>query len=227
MSYILDALRKSEQQRQHGMTPRLSSAQIVAPTNTSTPEKTAWLPIVLLSIALISAGVTIGWLRPWQQDDAVPAQEITAKPTTISPAPATPPRQEAITAPQPELAALTTSTTLAAIPTPIRPEMPATVVETKPLPPASVTTQTATTTTIRQASPVNKPKPHTASQPELPNITITVHAYSTNPAERIAGINRRLLREGDEVAPGLKLEQITENAVILNFNGHRFRRGLH
>ncbi|MBS1197738.1 MAG: hypothetical protein H6R18_1523 [Proteobacteria bacterium] len=213
MSYILDALRKSDQQRQHGVAPTLSSAPIISPTSAYTQEKTAWLPIGLLSIALIGTGVTIGWLRPWQQDEAAPAPAaISAKP--------------AITAPVPAIAPATVVQTTAKA-EPAAPKVAGSeTVKTGDRPRFSEENRGRSPVLVPPIpSPISKPQP--PSQPELPNVSITVHAYSANPRERIAGINRRLLHEGDEVAPGLKLEQITEDGVILSFRGRRFRRGLH
>jgi hypothetical protein len=35
-----------------------------------------------------------------------------------------------------------------------------------------------------------------------------------------------MLREGDYVVPGLKLEQITPEGMILSYKGYSFRRGV-
>jgi general secretion pathway protein B len=66
-----------------------------------------------------------------------------------------------------------------------------------------------------------------AIQQELPPMSISVHAWSAIAAQRLVGINNRLLHEGDEVAPGLRLEQITPNGMILNYKGYKFSRGVH
>jgi general secretion pathway protein B len=65
-----------------------------------------------------------------------------------------------------------------------------------------------------------------ALQQELPAMTISVHAYSGNPRDRMVGINNRMLREGDDVVPGLKLEQITPEGMIFGYKGYSFRRGV-
>ena len=57
-------------------------------------------------------------------------------------------------------------------------------------------------------------------------MTVSVHAYSGNPKDRLVGINNRMLREGDELAPGLKLEQITSEGMIFGYKGYSFRRGV-
>lgn len=63
-------------------------------------------------------------------------------------------------------------------------------------------------------------------QKDLPALSVMVHAYSDDPAKRMVGINNRLLHEGDEVAPGLRLERITLDGMILNYKGYSFRRGV-
>lgn len=63
MSYILEALRKSEQQRQRGMAPRLLAAQPTYEEDT----QPAFLLHGLIAAALIGGGVAIGWWQPWQQ----------------------------------------------------------------------------------------------------------------------------------------------------------------
>ena len=63
-------------------------------------------------------------------------------------------------------------------------------------------------------------------QQEIPKMMITVHAYSRATQERLLGINDRMLREGDYLAPGLLLEQITPDGMIMNYKGYRFRHGV-
>ena len=60
---------------------------------------------------------------------------------------------------------------------------------------------------------------------ELPALSITVHAYSSNPKERLVGIDERVAHEGEELAPGLRLEEITRDGMILRYKGYRFQRG--
>ncbi len=60
-------------------------------------------------------------------------------------------------------------------------------------------------------------------QQELPNLSVTGHIYSNDPSSRIVNINGQILRDGETVTAGLKLEEITENGVVLNYKGYRFR----
>jgi general secretion pathway protein B len=67
MSYILDALKKTEQERQRGTTPSLSSQQRKVPPQR--PKRSVWL-YLLLAVLLLNAGVLCWWLKPWQRGSA-------------------------------------------------------------------------------------------------------------------------------------------------------------
>jgi len=56
----------------------------------------------------------------------------------------------------------------------------------------------------------------------LPKMSISGHIYSNKPASRIVAINSQVLREGEAVAAGLKLEEITPTGVIFSYKGFRF-----
>lgn len=63
-------------------------------------------------------------------------------------------------------------------------------------------------------------------QQEMPKMSISALAYSSQPKDRLVSINDHVLREGMAVAPGLTLEQITPDGMILSYKGYRFRRGV-
>jgi general secretion pathway protein B len=65
-----------------------------------------------------------------------------------------------------------------------------------------------------------------AIQRELPSMSVSMVIYSDKPGDRMININGRMIREGQEVSPGLKVEHITPNGAILKFQGHRFRKGV-
>ncbi|MDB5764669.1 MAG: hypothetical protein JWQ21_3664, partial [Herminiimonas sp.] len=60
-------------------------------------------------------------------------------------------------------------------------------------------------------------------QREIPALTISGYIYAGNPADRSVLINNKLLREGDQVAPGLTLEKMMPKEAILNYRGYRYR----
>ena len=59
---------------------------------------------------------------------------------------------------------------------------------------------------------------------ELPDISISGHIYSNNPVSRIVNINGRIIREGEDVTTGLKVEEITVSGVIFSYRELRFRK---
>lgn len=61
---------------------------------------------------------------------------------------------------------------------------------------------------------------------EMPGIAIMFHAYSSDPAERRVMINGNMAKEGETLADGLGLQQITPDGVILLYKGYRFRHAV-
>ncbi len=60
----------------------------------------------------------------------------------------------------------------------------------------------------------------------LPKISVSFLVYSDKPSDRRVTINGRVFREGDEVAEGLKLEQITQEGAVLSYRGFQFHKGV-
>ena len=56
----------------------------------------------------------------------------------------------------------------------------------------------------------------------LPDINIDVHVYASRPADRFVYINMRKYREGAVLQEGPTLERIRRDGVVLNYNGLRF-----
>jgi general secretion pathway protein B len=59
-------------------------------------------------------------------------------------------------------------------------------------------------------------------QQALPELHLDVHVYATKPAERFVYINMRKYREGATLAEGPVLERIRRDGVVLDFQGLRF-----
>ena len=213
MSYILDALRKSDQQRQRGAVPTLRTAPAVA----LAPKQPAYLLYALLAAILLGSGIGIGWWRPWQPEQAGAPQVVAAKPAESSPRETAPVPSEIARDPMPVL-------------------QPRDSVPASQFAPAPAAAKTAPV----DAPPPERPVDSAAReqkvmalaelpaslQSQIPKITITVHAYSAKPAERLVGINDRLLREGDSLEPDLRVEQITPDGMNLSYKGTHFRHGV-
>ena len=228
MSYILDALRKSDQERARGAAPRLSAGQFTS----LAPKQDFPLAYGVLAIALVGSGIFIGWLRPWQNEPATRAAQSTiantsdasprpASPAAPAPSAALPPPQpaaqlQAVTAP----AAAKAEVRAAAKPEArIAPQRSADSGKQQPAASGAALLAPVPVVISLAELPV-------AIQQELPPMSISVHAYSGKPKERLVGINNQLLREGASPAPGLTLEQITPEGMIFSYKGYTFRRGV-
>ena len=56
----------------------------------------------------------------------------------------------------------------------------------------------------------------------LPELHLDVHVYATKPADRFVYINMRKYREGNTLQEGPVLEKIRRDGVVLNYQGLRF-----
>ena len=244
MSYILDALRKSDQLRQRGAAPMLLLGQTAA----TAPKQPTLLYYGVFALVLLAVGIGIGWLRPWQ---AVPAPAVVSAKlpgaeASQQPAPqpdiAPKPGPSAQTSAQNALAATQAVPAPASAAAPAKPKKHASVkpkkrtaqpkvaeVEPKNAAAPAPGRSTGSTQAVAAPLPVSMAMADLplAIQQELPPMSISVHAYSDKAADRLVGINNRLLHEGQDVAPGLRLEHITPNGMILSFKGYKFRRGVH
>jgi general secretion pathway protein B len=213
MSYILEALKKSDQQRQQGAAPTLPSAQVVV----AQPLQRAYFG--LFAAVLLGAGMLIGWLRPWQgEPPALAVAPIPLRAPLAAAAPENEIRHEIL----PQAGESAGSREL---------QLKQSAREL-PLPNISSPIQVMPLTHAAPplASAVKDPLPMAelpvAIQRELPSMTIQLHAYSGNPAERLVSINSHMLEEGGILAPGLKLEQITPDGMIFSYKGYRFLHGV-
>lgn len=219
MSFILDALRKSDAQRRRGAAPALLTPQ-AAPV---TLERSRSFYYGLLAVALVGAGIALGSLRPWHAEQPVAATQgaMPREPGPTQSAPvAAPAQQEMARGAQPPAPKEKSSP-------------PAQLVST----PAATKRQRAVhASAAADARPPGDAVPArkvaafaelpVAIQEEIPSLSISAHAYSPTPRERLIGINDRVLREGEHAAPGLLLEQITPDGMVMSYKGYRFRRGV-
>jgi general secretion pathway protein B len=202
MSFILDALKKSEQERRRREVPDLHTEH--APVAARRSKVPYWSLVIGVAL-LLNAGLLLWWLRPWQPpvtvDVEVP-QAFVAEPPSPTPAPA-PAAVLPLVAPEPILPEVPP-------PAPAVPSAPAPVREV----PAAVPTATASAPDLKDLPP--------AQRGELPEIDITLHFFTDQPASRMVRINGRNLREGQQVSPSLTLQRITPEGVVLNFRGQLF-----
>lgn len=207
MSYILDALRRAESERERGGVPGLHANPLPA-EHADDDEAAAPARRWLWGAAVLLLGAA--GLAAWLLSAGVPSA-----PVQVAIAPPSPPIQRppaAAPQPGPELKRLE--------PAPLIIETP---VETKPSPALPIVTSASTT----PPAVTERAVPALAELPEafrrgLPPLATSGAMYSDAPAQRMLIVNGQLFREGDKIADGLVLEQIQLKRAIFSARGQRF-----
>lgn len=226
MSYILDALRKAENERRLGAIPDLHGQPSAMPAAPAASNQPRLLMAGIALAALLALGVT-AWLQPWKPAPARVA-DAAPQPAAHLPAAAEPEAPQAWI--EPASAVQPDTTAAQAKPAvPPRPRSENKTVRAKPQAPAApAPTQAAAAAPRTQAAATVMPAPLSAPSPdsqprELPQIVIGGYLYSDNPRDRQLLVNKRLLREGEEAAPGLVLEKMMPKAAVFNYKGYRYQ----
>lgn len=250
MSFILDALKKSENERRRTIGPSLADA----PVRKQQGDR-PWWAVAVAALLVINLGVLIVVLIRNRAEVAVTApapvastpapavqQPVTAQPTQQAPA-SSPPTNPAVRSlaeeaggsfnepyqePGPEtgatLAEAESNPALAAASNvPQRPPI------VRPIEaPAVAPLDSRATFPSRGAgsSPGKEVLPTlnalAASGTSLPDLHLDIHVYSDKPPERFVFVNMKKYLEGQTLSEGPAVERITPEGAILNQQGLRF-----
>jgi general secretion pathway protein B len=215
MSFILDALKKSEIERQRQSMPGLMDA----PTLLRRGRLPLWAIILGLLLAINIVVLVVVLMK-----NGAPSVASSSRHDT-SPADAKPPAVEEHFSP------------LSAAPV-YAPEIPVPPAAT------SASGESAGHAIAQRAAPhtLHRPDPvlideEAADNDEvlpsineinltgaqaLPEMHLDVHVYATKPSDRFVFINMRKYHEGNTLAEGPVLERIRRDGVVLNYQGVRF-----
>ncbi len=217
MSYILDALKKSQRQRELGQVPTLGAEHSQHPSRTPAPA------LVLLAAGLGGAlltGATLYLLLRPGTEPAAPVQEARA-PSTPQPPPKgnLPPR---VYPPSSKPAVVPYVEQPVKPPIQLQPDEPPLAVTT--IPPLETAPPPAT---LLSSGDV----PYWSELPErqratVPDLQLNVHVYADNPAARFIFINNTLYREGQTTHEGAIVEAITPEGAVLRYGDIRFKTAL-
>lgn len=225
MSYILDALRRADAERERGGVPGLHTQP--SPATGDDDERDSpnrglrpWHWVVIGLAGGLAAAVA--WQWPGSEAPPTPAPAPPPMPMAAAPAAEPAPVVTPRAAPAPVAAA-----PQAAVP-PVAPVEIAPMRATpKPAPapasaaaPVPVAPATAPT---RVGSLAELPAD---ARRGLPPLAFGGSIYSNTPANRLLIVNGQLMHEGDALGPGVTLEQIKPKAAVLNIGGQRFEIGL-
>jgi general secretion pathway protein B len=242
MSYILDALRRSQAERERGRTPGLHTPA-GAPPGLAVPRPRRMGGWAVAALALAVALALGGWrFWPMAQPRAVvpaPAPAAQAGPAPApNPVPMAPlPVQSAgVPAPLTEPAAARAEPPQRALPPAPQPQ-PKTRVAREAEHPRQVRAG-STAAPVPAAAQQRPPAPQEeaaaaapvfaqsdlppAVQAQLPKLQLAGVTYSSNPKFRMVIVNGQVLHEGDQAAPGLRLERIEQGRTVWSFRGYRY-----
>lgn len=199
MSFILDAIKKSERERQRSRQPDLHSLQDGAPQYATTRSQSSRLLLLLVALVILGVMAYALWPRISQQflSQWQPVQQQAGG------------SESEQSAPQPLETANTASQA--------------------PVEPSGTAIATASKSGYQmddELPPRNEIKElwqqPSDYQSTIPDLAFSFHVFSYEPDKRYVIINGRRIREGQMIASGVKLRVITENGVIIYANERFF-----
>lgn len=229
MSFILDALKKSEIERQRQAAPGLIDSGVAS----RRPRMAAWA-IALGALLGVNLAVLV-YVVTRSGPAAVPAtQHANAAPVAAAaPAAATAPVAASaaadhfspldapVYAPEipiaPEEGAAESSSQAGHKPVASTPTPAAHAIHRPELPAAEPEGKSDNDEVLPSISEVNLTGPLA-----LPELHLDVHVYATKPSDRFVYINMRKYHEGAALEEGPSIERIRRDGVVLNFQGVRF-----
>jgi len=239
MSYILDALNKSEQERQHQRLPNLKTSHVPLVHASGNHPIALIIASILASALVIVAGFLV-WdtyfrahpgaqrVAPENHTFVPPAADIQVPGNNASSQPLTP---------LPTVSAeLLHTDTLSSSETAQSNYSGGTVVasaessESANRPEDIVTPQKIDSKNILPAKnydsvPDINDLPASVKR-KIPHLTFSTHIFASEPAWRMVGINGVSRREGDSLDESLRLVEITEEGVVLEYQQHIFQMSI-
>jgi general secretion pathway protein B len=201
MSFILDALKKSEKERQRGAVPGISDLPVVVQqTRTS-----AWVGVLIAGLLACVVALGYAW---WRTSDRATQQLAAAAPAR--PAATAPLRAEA----GPVVATRSLAQEVAQAPAPARSNAP-------PATASPSARDVPSGSGVITASPMSILEARSAGMP-VPELTLELLVYSSNPAQRFVYINSAKYVEGETLADGPRVVEITPEGPILSWRSQNF-----
>ncbi|MFZ9084980.1 MAG: general secretion pathway protein GspB [Steroidobacteraceae bacterium] len=225
MSFILDALRKSEHQRQRQAGPYVAQAPL--------GRRSTQTPMVLVIVAVLLVVNLVVLILFLLRDDTPTVVEAPAQDAMQSSPAATPDAAPPPVASRPAVA-------MAPPPGPVQQvQAPAGVMyeappqREAPEPPPAYLLPEAEAPNYGPAPPQPSaptaealPLPLSMLPPQatagLPPLVLELHVYSSDPTQRAVFINGRRYLEGDTINEGADLLAISSEGAVLNYRGQRF-----
>ncbi|MDT8451128.1 MAG: general secretion pathway protein GspB [Gammaproteobacteria bacterium] len=201
MSYILDALKKSELERGNGAIPSVQTIHSSA-LNYHQQRRLLW-PWILIAVLLVNVFILIYFLQTGPDIESVSTSGRAAENSRGSSA-----SQNRAPAENPPA------------PAPITQAPPTPALSAPASPAPAKVTPTAPSSTFEPLLDIDELPAEIRRQ--IPSMVFSAHVYSSNPVQRSLVINNRFMEEGDAFSHDLILSEITRSGAVFTFRGHRF-----
>lgn len=215
MSYILDALKRADAQRERGQVPGLNAQPVPVAAASGSPRRLGlWLGVLCGAAAVAAGGLY------WHSDSTQAATAPIPAPAPVAvPAPVPAPAAAPAPAPLPSVQSVPQPPPRAPAPPVVKPVPPPAAPAVKPVPPQRREAASAAAAA---------PPPTLSELPEdirrtVPKLVVSGSVYSSNPGQRILIVNGQVLNEGAVLAPDLVLQSIGAKSAVLSVRGTRFR----
>lgn len=202
MSYILEALKKSDQERKRGDVPGLQTVHIPLAVESRSPRLLYAFIVALIFVLAFMLGLL------FSREQVPPVVEAVEPDEAIKAVSSSPPPQPSVAAVEAEVASFITQPSVS----------PDVVPEPEPASAKVVHSQLHDETDIPY---LNELPAHV--QQSVPHMSFAGHVFSSTPSSRSVIINGASMSEGDTIIDGLVVEQITGAGVIFWRNGELFR----
>lgn len=209
MSYILEALKKAQAERQLGNAPTIHAPTLQASGPAAATAR--FSKPMLLSVVAMAAmiGVLLVLVMRAPEPASAPAASPAAAPASPAVAPAVAPTP--LPAPVADLPPSVANLARASAPAP------------QPVAAAAPAAVPAKPVAVPEEPVVNLRDLPEPIQRSIPPVTVGGYIYSKNAADRLLLVDKVLRHEGEEVAPGLLLEKLQPKEAVFNFKGYRYR----
>jgi len=223
MSYILEALKKSQHERELGKVPTVETHQLAAEAKHGVPMRWVYIAVTMATIAVLVALFGV-----YERRAAEPLENGGDALAGLSQMRAPPQAQP--------------SDSVSDKPGSPEPALPVIHLSSSPLPLASLGAKAEASpesgpVSSRDLAPASMRGPETSSAPFLselpfefqesvPDMTLDVHVYVETPAKRFVLINERRYRQGEHTTEGAIVKAIVPDGVVLRYEDDLFKLGL-
>ena len=225
MSYILDALRRADAERERGAVPSIHAQQFALMPGEDDSGGRSRLPLWIIGALAIALLGALAWILLGREASLPLAAQGPPAVTPVAPA-------SVAAAPLPSATAPSTAAIAASAPPPAvaaaaekadrKPTRKAAAkapAPATPSPRATVATPAPDAEEKRIYAQRDLPD---AIRKELPNVTVGGSTYSNNSASRMLMINGQIFHEGDSIAKGLVLQRIRQRSAVFDYKGYRY-----